>query len=391
MAASGAQEKKVYEFIPEPAAVKAPPTAPRIHAAREGMDERSSPNPRDIQAAFAKRVAASGDSGGFGHRREFETLGGGQGIVAFEPPEQKVAKLQAEVADLLHSVEGNIAKTGPNASSDLFGANPADVASELKVLERRLAALSSEGPAVWRKGQGKMDGGKQGPMSMPGSLVEQLERLASGVPGVPASGADSQGRVTYELTYAPSASHVADSSKIAALESLVAEIEKKLGIPDPNCPFLDLHTAVAQLHKRVASLDASKLDAIRQRVKTVSHDIERMLEKKAELEGTGRDRDEEIDQKVNDLYDFCHRWNAAAAALPTVVARLRSLQALHQQSTSFASRLNSLEQQQEELHRVLETTSTAVKELGVGLQENMKIVQENMRTLEAKVAKALKQ
>merc|ERR1712100_423084 len=106
-----------------------------------------------------------------------------------------------------------------------------------------------------------------------------------------------------------------------------------------------------------------------QRVTAVMKDVDKMLEKKAQLED--RSRNDEIDQKVAELYDFCHRWNAASASLPHVVARLRSLQVLHQQSASFVTRLQSLEEQQEELMRMLDTTNSAVNELGHGLQENM--------------------
>jgi len=275
------------------------------------------------------------------------------------------------------------------SASDLLGGSPSEVAEELKVLEQRLTALAREGPAAWNKGQGKTADGAPGPMAMPGSLVAQLESFAAGVgSGLTTSNVDSDGRVTYELTYAPSASAVADSSKLASLESSIAEIEKQLGIPDPTCPFTDLHTAVGQLQKRVSLLDTTKLDAISTRVKTVIGDIDKMLEKRAELEDRGKGTDD-IDQKVNELYDFCHRWNAASASLPTVVARLRSLQALHQQSSSFTTRLQSLETQQEELLRLLETTNSAVHELGTSLQENMTVVRDNMRTLEGKVAEAL--
>merc|ERR1712232_475179 len=132
------------------------------------------------------------------------------------------------------------------------------------------------------------------------------------------------------------------------------------------------------------------IDQINERVKRVMVDIKEVLDKKKEIEGSGdKDKDEDTDAKVAELYEFCHRWSVASSSLPQIVTRLRSLQSLHQQSSSFTSRLQALEQQQEELLKLLETTNTAVKDLGGSLQDNMTIVRDSMRSLETKVNKAL--
>merc|ERR1712099_229321 len=101
-------------------------------------------------------------------------------------------------------------------------------------------------------------------------------------------------------------------------------------------------------------------------------DVDRVLEKRRDIEKTSTNNDTDV--KVGELYEFCHRWSLAASSLPQIVTRLRSLQALHQQSSSFTARLRALEQQQEELLKLLEKTNTAVKDLGGGLQENMTMV-----------------
>eukprot|EP00929_Paragymnodinium_shiwhaense_P123440 TRINITY_DN9732_c0_g1_i1.p1 TRINITY_DN9732_c0_g1~~TRINITY_DN9732_c0_g1_i1.p1 ORF type:complete len:390 (-),score=101.55 TRINITY_DN9732_c0_g1_i1:188-1357(-) len=377
------QDEEVFEYTPEPTPTKASSAlagaTSRSQAARDGLDERPGPNPRDVQGAFAKR------EGAVPRRDNYESLGSAANAGFFEPPEQKLAKLQVEVTELLKLASAP--SKDPVASAELLGGQPADVAEELRVLDQRLTALARDGPAIWKKSDARVADGTPGPMAMPGALISQLEQFAAGVGGTPNPGVEQDGRVTYEIAYAPSASAVADSSKIAALETTVAEIEKQLGMHEHGCPFGDLHTAVAQLQKRVSLLDTGKLDVICQRVKAVMGDVDKMLEKKAELEN--RSRNDELDQKVNELYEFCHRWNAASAALPHVVARLRSLQVLHQQSASFVTRLQALEEQQEELMRMLETTNSAVHELGVGLQDNMATIRDNMRSLEEKVSKVL--
>lgn len=314
-------------------------------------------------------------------RGSYETLGP-PAAATFEPPEQKIAKLQEEVASLINMVEASGAKDGSNDAADVLGCKPSEVTEELKALEQRLTALAKDGPSAWHKGEGKAD---PGPMAMPGSLVSQLNAVAAG--GGEASSSSASGDMTYELRYAPNVSAVAESSKVAALEAAVAEIEKQLGLPDPSCPFADLNTAVAELQKRAALLDTTKVETISQRVKNVMVDVDKVLEKKREIEGNSVDDD--TDTKVGELYEFCHRWSLAASSLPQIVTRLRSLQELHQQSSSFSSRLQGLEHQQEDLLKLLENTNAAVKTLGEELQENMTIVRDSMHTLETKVNKAL--
>merc|ERR1712217_537415 len=117
-------------------------------------------------------------------------------------------------------------------------------------------------------------------------------------------------------------------------------------------------------------------------------DVEQLLSKKAELDKkTGGAVDHDHDKKINELFELCHSWSCTAASLPAVVARLQSLQALHQESESFASRLGALEHHQKELAKLLDSTNTSVSDLGKSLKENMTAVMEDMKAIEQKMAK----
>eukprot|EP00931_Biecheleriopsis_adriatica_P065299 TRINITY_DN39879_c0_g1_i1.p1 TRINITY_DN39879_c0_g1~~TRINITY_DN39879_c0_g1_i1.p1 ORF type:complete len:383 (+),score=119.32 TRINITY_DN39879_c0_g1_i1:32-1180(+) len=346
--------------------------------AGKGLDTSAARSAFDTFAKKEAETAVSDIPNGHQSRRRCEFEAGAR---SFEPPEQRLARLQAEVADLLSLTEKSASKD-PTAAAELLGADPSAVSTELKVLEQRLAVLAKDGQS-WRGGGQAV--GKAG-CTMAASLVGQLERLANGAIQAPPAGS-SDGRVTYEISYAPSASSIVDSAKIATMESSVADIERQLGVLEPSSTFPDLQTAVAKLEKRVALLDGQKLDSVSKGLDKVLRELQQVLDKKAELDGSS---DKDLDRKVSQLFDFCHRWSATAASLPVIVARLHSLQALHLQSASFSSRLAALEQQQEELARLLETTSTAVQDLGQGLKENMTIVRDNMRSLEEKIVKAVR-
>ncbi|CAE7208694.1 dctn2-b [Symbiodinium sp. CCMP2456] len=381
--ARGRLEEVVFETpdppqraaLPGSASKVALPGSPTKASTQEGLDTSALPAQEALSKFAAKEAAQAAAANGrtaAKPRRGYEVAPAG-----FEPPEQRLARLQAEVTDLLRLAEASAEKDA--AVAELLGGDPGEMSQELKVLEKRLVALSEES-APWRGGGKKARGG----YAMPASLVSQLDRLASGQASAPAS--EAPGQVTYQINYAPNAASIGEGAKLAAMESTISEIEKQLGVREPISHFPDLQTAVTQLQKRLALLDSPKLEAIAKGVDKVAKEVEQVLAKKAQLEGT---TDKDLDHKVSQLYDFCHRWSATAASLPQIVARLQSLQALHLQSASFASRLASLEKQQEELAKLLETTTEAVEDLNTGLKENMSIVRDNMKSLEAKIQQAV--
>lgn len=360
------KEEVVFEYTPEP--------APASSSKAKG----------NLSATPGEGASVSGKS-----RGEYEAIGYAAAARSYEPPEQRLLRLQSEVADLLQLAEAQNADDSLKGNSHFPGGDPAAVASELRILEQRLGGLARDGQELWKAApDGEVSGARAATAD---ALASQLERLAAA--GSPAAarlglgGAAGDGRVTYEINYAPSSAAVADSSKIAALEGSLAGIEKQLGVFEQACPFADLQTAVMQLQRRLSALDNQKLDTIRTGVHKTMLEVEAVLEKKRELEGTAADLD--LDRKATELFEFCHRWSAVAPVLPTIISRLQSLQVLHQESASYTTRLAQLEQQQEELAKLLETTSSAVQDLGKSLQDNVKMMKESMTALEGKITKAV--
>lgn len=308
----------------------------------------------------------------------------GSNLRGFEPPEMRLNRLRNEVADLMSAAEDSVAQEAAGAAhNDLHWENPAAVAAELRVLEQRLSGLARDSADVWKVSP---QAARENTASAAtgGSLAVQLERLATGETTSLGAAGSGEGHVTYEINYSPSGSAMSDSSKMAALEGSLATIETSLGVFEQACPFADLQTAVNQLQRRLTTLDSQKLEAIRDGAQKAMSEVNSVLQKKNQLEGVGSNA--ELDKKANELYEFCHRWSTVAPSLPALVSRLQSLQALHQESGSFATRLSSLEQRQDELASLLDSASTAVQDLSKGLQENMSVVRDSMRQLEQKMA-----
>eukprot|EP00439_Symbiodinium_sp_Y106_P072598 s1089_g13.t1 len=316
--ARGRLEEVVFETpdpppraaLPSSSSKVALPGSPTKASTQEGLDTSALPAQEALSKFAAKEGGTANGRTAAKPRRGYEVAPAG-----FEPPEQRLARLQAEVADLLRLTEASAEKEA--AVAELLGGDPGEMSQELKVLEKRLVALS-EGSAPWRGAGGKK---ARGGYAMPASLISQLDRLASGQASAPAS--EASGQVTYQINYAPNAASIGEGAKLAAMESTISEIEKQLGVREPISHFPDLQTAVTQLQKRLALLDSPKLEAIAKGVDKVAKEVEQVLAKKAQLEGT---TDKDLDHKVSQLYDFCHRWSATAASLPQIVARLQSLQ-----------------------------------------------------------------
>lgn len=380
----GREQEIVYESIPEPApsqqrlgaTIKGPgaePTRNIASADNESID-MSTINMQGALGFFLTREAevARSDVGQLdtsGTRRGLQfDLGSSRG--SLEQLGQRCTRVHVELTELLCVVD--------DAADMCSGGNePAlcsRIAEELRGLRQQLRAMT----------RGRCG---NGPKSSRASAVPTasalLERLASGPDSekplriIP----DYKG-VTWDISYMPSISGIAQTSQIAALTGRLAEIEKELGTCDPAAQIGGMQSAMTVLYRRLSLLDVQRLEAVRRGMSKAARALDAAL---SIQEGSRGVAEPEVVKRVADAYECCHRWAPIAATLPVLVSRLQSLQALHEQGVEFRARLSALEHQQSEVAKLLEVTSNAVHDLGQGMQENMLIVQANMQNLEHKL------
>lgn len=296
-----------------------------------------------------------------------------------EPLDQRCSRLQVECMELLKCCES--ASLGDAATrADLIGADPVEVASELRALEKTLRNWKKITPGAAE--EGKTSSG--GPGALHKSLVEKLDELAgstevSAVPNV-------DGQVTWELNYVPSTIPIIVSARLGALDSRIAALENKIGAASSTAETAnELYNNMLNLHRRIGLLDTQRLDSLRVIAAKAKSGLEQAAPHKQELQ-----TDKACAQKVKELYSGCHRWLPAASSLPNVVSRMQSLESLHQAKSSFTLRLAALESEQDEVIKMMEFTAMAVQEMFKGMQENMLVFKENMDKLEAKLDKKMK-
>mmetsp|Transcript_97889 Transcript_97889/g.204140 ORF Transcript_97889/g.204140 Transcript_97889/m.204140 type:complete len:411 (+) Transcript_97889:146-1378(+) len=401
----GKEHEVVFEYTPEPVGprvnvvgAKGPMAASSRLAASSAAAARENENidtgalntrnamniffKKECEAAAAERAAAASEA----QRQRQAVQEATQLPVNMgekqETLDHRCARLQVECLELLRCCESS-SMGDEKARRELMAGDTTAIANELRALEKLLRG--------WRKGATATAAtveevsGVSGPGAMTETLAGQLDRLASGDTGSKATssskGAPDEKLVSWEVNFAPSTIPIIESSQIATLENSLAEMEKKIGSTGAKEP--DIYPTMVTLHQRMGLLDPQKLESMRTIASKAKTGLEQAIPQKEQLPP----REPAVDKKVKELYDSCQRWMPVAANLPASVTRMQSLEGFHQLSASFTSRLGALEQEQEELMKVLEVTNMAIADLSRGMQENMIILKENLEALDAKVSK----
>ncbi|GAA5893475.1 uncharacterized protein JCM6883_003530 [Sporobolomyces salmoneus] len=192
------------------------------------------------------------------------------------------------------------------------------------------------------------------------------------------------------------------------LESRLAELEKILGaneadIDETNSHPVPLVPTLSRLDHLLTLLTQPRhLDSISRRVKVLTSDLERIHESRRKLgdtrplnvalqggimtlsttggstsgvitttntsTSTGASVTPDALQKIDSLFSLLPRLDPLLTLAPRLLTRLRSLQTLHQSSTSFSSNLNSLQ-----------TEVTGLGERKEGLEEILKTLEESFK------------
>ena len=89
--------------------------------------------------------------------------------------------------------------------------------------------------------------------------------------------------------------------------------------------------------------------------------------------------------KVAELYDMVTANQAVATALPDVVDRLDSLQALHEQALQFSKTLVQLDSLQQKLESNMSTNQKTLEETKTKFSENLGTIQKNFDTIDQRL------
>merc|ERR1712020_83666 len=173
-------------------------------------------------------------------------------------------------------------------------------------------------------------------------LIKQLESLKSdSKPKENSIKSTDSDDVMYELMMKPESSKLDERQRLAVFEQRLEALEKVLGPTKDKLSVLSMETntknvtsAVSVLSSKLCLLEPNHLDHIEGRLAALLQKLNTVSEKKTALE------DAEKNNKIAELYDMVSANQPMAAALPDVVERLESLQALHDQALNFNKNWN---------------------------------------------------
>merc|ERR1719195_672530 len=158
-----------------------------------------------------------------------------------------------------------------------------------------------------------------------------------------------------------------ERQKLAIFESRLEALEKVLGPSEQK---------MSVLSSRLALLEPSHLEHVEGRLAALLQKLNSISEKKVALE------DSEKNNKVAELYDMVTANQAVASALPDVVDRLDSLQALHDQALQFSKTLVQLDSLQQKLESNLSTNQKTLEETKTKFSENLGTIQKNFDSID---------
>ena len=332
---------------------------------------------------FSDRIRRSKQKGYIAWTGDYELAGKGED----ESIEQRYQRLNCEVRQLLDDLdqlkEGGNEKVGNQSLVGLvkLTAQLQDQLSGLKLEEY----LGTEGVQDLNDPSG----------SMKKKLVTQLESLKS-EPKPKAAPAKSgqepaSDQVMYELMMKPDSSKLDERQRLAIFEARLEALEKMLGPSQDKLSVLSVETntknvtsAISVLNSKLCLLEPNHLDHVEGRLAALLQKLNSVSEKKTALE------DSDKNNKIAELYDLVTANQPIAAALPDIVDRLESLQALHDQALNFNKALVQLDSFQQKLESSLAGNQKVLEETKSKFAENIGTIQKNFEAMDQRLSKLKK-
>lgn len=279
-------------------------------------------------------------------------------VVRRETPAERFTRLHAELQELASDLH-LLGVPAPPSAPELPGApTPSAVAEALTTLTAQAhklgaaavqAAGSEAGPPIPGLSQRAMAGLGAAAALPPPPHPEEL-----GEPGADASGT----------------LHI-DTEGVKALEARLAEAERRLwgDSAQSAVPGESLEQRLAAAESAVRAVTTEDLAVARRQAQLLQEQLELMPA--GSQDGTGGVSDADLDAALATLT----KWEGTRAALPRLVSRLESLQALHASTAQFSARLAALEAGQGSIDAALGEGSEVMR----ALQESLESVSEDVR------------
>lgn len=327
---------------------------------------------------FSSRVGKKIRTGYDATNGDWELVGSGEK----ETPVQKYHRLQCEMKELLEEINETKKSKNEEEVNCLISTQQveqslrtlADLKLEEELGEEIISKISDPQGAQLKK------------------LMSQIEQYKAAIKEKPESQVESDDSgIVYQFTYKPEQASLAQTTRIAELETRLHKLESVLGASSDKLSRLT--TAVSKgslletaeyLSATASLLDSSQLDHIEGRLGALAQKLEGITEKKKQLQ-----QDEEKDKMILELYELVKNSENISKLLPQTIARLKALEALHSKATDFTKTLTQIEVVQSEIAGNVDNNKTLLQGVQQSFAMNLNEINSTIITLDARI-KALK-
>eukprot|EP00918_Siedleckia_nematoides_P056136 GHVU01122444.1.p1 GENE.GHVU01122444.1~~GHVU01122444.1.p1 ORF type:complete len:476 (+),score=76.51 GHVU01122444.1:387-1814(+) len=361
--------------------------------------------------AQAKSMAAAFQSSGVSRAttRHMEGLAKGAKANELETPMQRLSRLQTEIDELSEVVSAFVAaKDDPDAAQKAtegkryFGADPSELLEEMGALKHQLEALMEDSRVLNASTSVRATTATRDQYAtIRTHVVEAVRKLkqpsiqnaagAAAPTGTAASKAAANGDsgFSYEIYCVPTIKPMVDGARIASLEMRLSQLESSIGTErgkNTCLPFKDISTGIGAIAERLLILDPQRADNVERRLKFLAQEMESIVRRRERLSSPSAGEDE---VKVTELYNAYNGWLKTQHGIPSIVRRLRTLKALHQECVNISDRFNALEKQQADLRNLMESAFKNFEILREKVKSSMETTQGMMEQLNDRVTKDL--
>ena len=242
--------------------------------------------------------------------------------------------------------------------------------------------------------------------SQPGGATQKLARNLGNSSKLLNSPGASQGTdsATYTVTYAPSYQQNHALAKAADFDGRLAILEKVLGLNISDLPTVSggsvskaILPTLVTLQRQIAVLSdstPSSLDAISRRVRTLTHEAERLEESRKNAKTAqeslraGGDsvaeegEDAEQVAKINALFGTLSTIDSLAPLLPSLLDRLRSLRVIHADAATASKSLERVEKRQADMAGDIKKWTEGLEKVEEALEQGETVMEGNMKTVQ---------
>nr|CAH7758282.1 unnamed protein product [Callosobruchus chinensis] len=327
---------------------------------------------------FSSRIRSKKCTGYDARHGEWELVGPGEK----ETPVQKYNRLQCEMRELLVQVK----ELEKNKKAD--DANCVVSTTKVEQALKQLADLKLEETL----GEEIVAQISDPRVLKSRKLLSQLEQFKASIHEMPESESQSEtSGIVYQFSYRPEQARLAQTTRLAELESRLNHLETVLGCSTEKLSRLTASTkkgslmeVAEHLSATASMLDSSQLDHIEGRLGALAQKLEGITEKKKQVQ-----QDDEKDKMILELFDLIKKNEATLMLVPQVINRLKSLNELHSKATDFVKTLTEIEVAQAEITGNIENNKTLLQGVQESFATSLNEINSTVQSLDGRI-KALK-